>query len=313
MIRRFDRGFTLLELLSAMGILVIIVMMMARIFADTTRMWNLGTKRVTEAQEARVIVDFLAREIGMAIADDMVSFKVHSEASSSNLSVRAYGDDTDSICFVTTPRTPPSVSRRSGNQHIYYVDYMTDPTNTTVQINEQHPDGPRYQLMRMRMTAAMVSFARWPVSNNDPDLNLPQSLRNLGVMNTAYRRKDWWLPDLWIFQTPEVVLDNVVAFEIWAESEFYPSNNQQNEGLNYNYDSTYVPDRSQVFDENANVRALGAPLWIDLYLEVAGEQDTAKLAELWRQNHADFDAFREQVVRRYSTRIYFRNREKMAP
>jgi prepilin-type N-terminal cleavage/methylation domain-containing protein len=300
-----SRGFTLLELLAAMGILVIIVLMMARIFADTTRMWNLGTKRIAETQEARVVIDFLAREIGMAIADELVSFKIHSETSTSNMSVRAYGDDTDSICFVTTPRTPPSISRRSGNQHIYYVDYMRDPTNATVVINEGHPEGPRYQLLRRTLTEAMVSFAGRTVSNDDPELDLPSSLRNLGVMNTAYRRKDWWLPALMSFSPGQVVLDNVVAFEIWAEPEHYPSD------MGYNFDSTYVPN-PPVRDEDGNPRPLGAPLWIDLYLEVIGEQESAKLGELWRQNHPDFAAFREENVRRYSTRIYFRNREKMA-
>lgn len=294
------KGFTLLELLMSMSLLVVIVLMMSRMFADTTRMWDLGTRRIAEAQGARVVVDFLGREISTAVADELVSFKIHSEPSSSSLSVAAYGEDTDSICFVSTPRTPPWGSgpvRRSANQYVYYVDYMEDDETGDI-LDETHPDGPRYALMRRRLTRAMHSFADIPASlvlTNTPPLH-----RSKRVMNTAYKRKDWWLPPLMTVAPAETVARNIVAFEVWAQPQHYPSE------YGFNFDSTYTPPGGD--------QPLGAPLWIDLYLEVMGEQDLAELGfryQIYGATAPEFLEFRERNVRRYSTRIYFRNREKM--
>lgn len=296
-----NQGFTLLELLAAMGLLVIIVLSMSQVFTDSTRMWNLGTKRVVEAQQARVIMDFLNKEISMAIADDLVSFKIHSEISSpGNMSVSAYGEDTDSICFVSTYRTPIwNETRRSGAQYAYFVAYMEDD-ETGEELNEGHPDGPRYMLARKRLTRAMHSFATITGSVPDnPDLiEDAQAYRRLRIMNTAYKRKDWWLEDLMVSPT-EVVAENLIAFEVWAQPQGHDAS------LGYNFDSTYIPPGSSL--------PLGAPLWIDLYLELMGDQEVRQLGQLIQAfgvDHADVRDFRERNVRRYSTRIYFRNRER---
>src|SRR5690606_20102616 len=76
--RRGRLGFTLIELLASMTILIFIVMMMSRLFAETTQIWSAGTKRANTAGEARVIMDYIVKEMSQAIADDVVSFKLNS-------------------------------------------------------------------------------------------------------------------------------------------------------------------------------------------------------------------------------------------
>jgi len=292
----YRQGFTLLELLTAMGLLVIIVLMMSRVFTDTNRMWNLGTKRVTEAQEARVVVDFLAKELSTAIADNMISFKMHSETGPNSFSVRAYGEETDSLAFIAYTRTPPwggadfgstsepgdaAARRRNTSQFIYYVDYMLDDDGNDM--DENHDDGPRYRLTRLRKTRSSHTVSATPGSP-------------AGINESAYKQADWWLPDLWMDQyagfggvNRETIAINLVAFELWA---YTPS------GANvWNFDSHTVGE---------------PPLWVDIYLEVMGDAEITQLAAMWRQNHPDMLDYRERNARRYSVRIYLRNREGYA-
>ena len=266
-----QRGFTLLELLTSMGLLVIIVLMMSRMFTDTNRMWTLGTKRVVEAQEARVIMGFLIEEISSAIADETISMKMHSEAGGESWSVEAYGQQTDSIAFVGFSRTPPAgAMRRATDEIIYYVDYMRDAQNE--EMDASHDEGPRYRLMRKRATERSHN----PVGNPAP------------LTTSAYKNPEWWRRQYTGNHNAEPVAYNVVGFEIWA----YDRNGVEQ----FNYDST---------DH-------GTPLYIDIYLELMGDAEIAQLALMWSMNHPDRVEYLEQNVRRYSARIYLKNREGYA-
>ncbi len=279
-------GFTLLELLAAMGVLVLVVMMMSRVFTDTTRMWNLGTKRIVEAQEARAVMNFLVQEISTAMADSLISFRMHSEVNPAlSMSVSAYGEDTDSLAFLAFTQTPPwgatganhagndSWRRRATTQFIYFVDYMIDEFGDDM--DDSHELGPRYRLVRARGTRSSHTVDDLPT-------------RPPGLINSAYHRTDWWREE---FNTDvlgniETIAVNVVAFELWAYTE----------AGNYifNFDSVTQGE---------------PPLWIDLYLEMMGEAEIAQLAQMWKNNHPDRLDFRERNVRRYSARVYLRNRE----
>ncbi len=279
-----SRGFTLLELLTSMGILVIIVLMMSRVFTDTNRMWSLGTKRVMEAQEARVVMDFLVQELSTAISDQAISFRMHSEIDEQrSLSVPVYDEDTDSVAFLAYTLTPPwrgtggprnhNAVRRATSQFVYYADYMIDAAGDPMDIN--HDDGPRYRLVRRRGT-------RMPHTVDDNPGRRPPGA---GLLYSAYHRRDWWMPDHVASHEAETIAVNLVAFEFWAYTE---------EGQHvFNFDSA---------DH-------GVPLWVDLYLEVMGDDEIAQLAQMYKMDHPEWEDFRERNARRYSARIYLRNRE----
>lgn len=279
---KYRQGFTLIELLTATAILVVLVLLMSQIFTNTHRMWTLGTKRVLEAQEARVVMDFLVQGFSTAMADDLISFKMHSETGEDSLSVSAYGEETDSIAFLSYTQTPPwggtghQARRRATTQFVYYVDYMEDDARELMDID--HPDGPRYRLVRRRGT-------RLPHTVDDLSGRRPPGA---GLLYSAYQIRDWWLPRNVASHDEETVAINVVAFELWAFTaggEYV-----------YNFDSTVVGE---------------PPLWVDLYLEVMGNEEITQLAQLWRQdpNAPAVRDFRERHARRYSARVYLRNWE----
>lgn len=281
-----NRGFTLIELLVSMGILAIIVLMMARVFTETSNAWSTGTKRVYEAQEGRVIMDFLVQEMSQAIADDLVSFKIHSTPNppnSDSLSVSAYGLESDSICFVAATRPPPySTMLRAVPHYMYFVDYMTDFDGNPM--DESHPEGPRYRLARLRKTAA---------THSSPE-NLARS---------AYQNPEWWKPNLWrepilpfATQNRETIAENVAGFEVWAAKGSLIEQGEMNPDVYFieGYDSV---------DEGE------PPLWVDIYLMLLGEPEAIRAADLWRNTHPDREDFVDRSTRRYSARIYFRNRE----
>ncbi len=275
-------GFTLVELMVSMGILVVIMLMMARVFTDASAAWRAGTRRAYEAQSGRVIMDFIKQELSQAIADDLVSFRIHSEPGPLSLSVWAYPhpdypeSSTDSICFVAATRPPPyGAMRRAVPHYIYYVDYMLDIDGQ--RMDEGHPEGPRYALMRTRKTG----------TTHNTQANLE---------NSAYRNPQWWQPDHWVGQTREIIAENVSGFEVWAAKGSLIEAGVRDPDTYYiwNYDSVEEGE---------------PPLWVDIYLMLMDEPAAIQAAALWRANDPDRREFVNRNTRRYSARIYFRNRE----
>jgi prepilin-type N-terminal cleavage/methylation domain-containing protein len=273
----YKLGFTLLEVMVSVSILVLIVLMMATFFTQASNAWERGTKRSQEAQIGRVVMDFLMQDLSQVIADDLISFKTHSAPGPLSLSVSAYGLDSDSICFVAATRPPPYGMLRAAPHFIYYVGYMKDLDGADM--NESHPEGPRYALMRTRKTGAVHSAA--------------------GLPNSAHRNPEWWRPQYWTGQPRELVVENISGFEVWAAKGSVIEAGEMNPDIFYieNYDSVEEGE---------------PPLWVDIYLMIMSENDAIRAADLWRANHPDRAEFVELHSRRYTTRVYFRNREGYA-
>jgi prepilin-type N-terminal cleavage/methylation domain-containing protein len=272
-------GFTLLELLAAMAILSLLVLLMSRIFAEASGMWSLSSKRISSASEGRVIMDFLVREMSMAIADEVISFKLNSD-NDALYSVETYGAGSDEVCFVAMVRPVDGSFRRTANQFVYFVSPMVDE-DRSIMTN-------RYRLVRTRATRTMFGVGGRP----------PRLLR----AENAYGRPgttehiNWWRnamqPDLLetgAGRNLETIAENVAAFEVWAWSE--------------------KQDR-YVFSYNSAEEDNMLPLWVDIYLELLGEGDAARAAELWVIDEQRARAFVEANAQRYTARVYFPNRER---
>ncbi len=178
-------GFTLIEVLVAMGILVLIMVMMARIFTDLSTTWQTGTQRIAAASEGRVIMQFLAREISTAIADETVNFRVDNNA------LALYGESSSEIYFLGLARWLSSTGgRRTGVQFAYFVDQMVDRDGKDL------PN--RYRLVRTRRINEMVDTAD-------------------GRADSAYQNSDWWLT--MDTQPFEVIANNIVGFQVMAYCE----------------------------------------------------------------------------------------------
>jgi prepilin-type N-terminal cleavage/methylation domain-containing protein len=272
-IRRETAGFTLIELLAAMSVLVLITLMMARVYTDTTKMWELGTRRVISAAEGRAVMDFLVRELAMAIADDVVQFRTVSPGMDGEnfiYGMETYGAEADEMFFVAMVK-PTDRFRfyRTANQFAYFVTQMVDENN--------EPMPYRYRLVRTRKTQAMFNNAA-----------------NRG--RSAYGGGEWWLdqlPRLPEFNGPhtvETVAENVAAFEIWAYSESVGD-----------YVSNY----------RSRLQGNRLPVWADIYLEILSEADAIRAADLFEFGvDAEARAFVDNQARRYMARVFFANRER---
>lgn len=105
-------GFTLIELLAATSILILLVMMLAQVFMQTSTMWDRGTSRTDMNTVARAALNLMQRELALAVVDDDIAMLV----------------EDDIIFFVSLIGDPadPLHSRRSIVEIAYYVDVMRD-------------------------------------------------------------------------------------------------------------------------------------------------------------------------------------------
>jgi prepilin-type N-terminal cleavage/methylation domain-containing protein len=277
-------GFTLLELLASMAILSLLVLLMARIFAETTDMWTQGTRRVSSATEGRVVMDFLVREMSMAIADEIVAFKLNSDSDKhwvppgySAQSYTQFEAQSDEVAFVAMVRPGSSGWRRTANQFVYFVAPMLDE-------DRQEMPG-RFRLVRTRRTTTLYNNA---ANREAGPYGRPPALTG---------NRFWWqemAPD-WLetgnpaLRSLETIAENVAAFEIWAWSE------NQNRYV-FSYDSI----------NELNL----LPLWLDIYLEMLGEDQAIQAAALWAVDEPAARGFVEANAQRYTARVYFPNRER---
>lgn len=58
------RGFTIIELLAAMAVLLIMVALLSRVFGSAASTWKAGNKRIESNNTGRSAMEFMARELG---------------------------------------------------------------------------------------------------------------------------------------------------------------------------------------------------------------------------------------------------------
>ena len=277
-------GFTLIELLSAMSILVVIVLLMSRVFTESTNIWQLGARRVTAATEGRVIMDFLVREMSMAIADDIVTFKLNSDQDifwvppgHTPQTFNTYGAQNDEVAFVAMTRPGSSGWRRTANQFVYFVAPMLDMDSQEI------PN--RYRLVRTRRTTTLYNT----IENREAG---PYGRPHMPRGNPTWWHEmdpDWQETGSPALRALETIAENVAAFEVWAYSE-------ERDQYRFSYDSMEEGDM--------------LPLWVDIYIEMLGEADAERAALLWDADENEASRFVENNARRYTARVFFPNRER---
>ncbi len=258
------RGFTMIELMAAMAILLMITLFVGRIFSDSTKMWKLGTRRVTNAMDGRAVVDFIVREMSSAIADDVLVFAHKFNADSDVL-----GMDSDRIYFTTTDQRAELDSqtylRRQVRQVSYLVSNMLDVNND--------PIVGRYRIVRN-------------MRNN-----------SIGAANdfTCYTTPNWWTSTAMNYEGGEgsgsgsdTLAENVRTLEFWV----YDRAGNLRAGTDY------------------NSKDHGPPGWIEIYVELLGEDDAIKASQLSGAAASDFA---DRSSRRYVGRVYLNNGRGYAP
>lgn len=64
--RRANAGFTLIEILASMTILIFLVLMLTRVYTEGSNAWRTGSRNATRNMLARSVMDFMAKELSMA-------------------------------------------------------------------------------------------------------------------------------------------------------------------------------------------------------------------------------------------------------
>lgn len=88
-------GFTAIELVAAVTVLLLIASMIGMIFAKGDRIWTRGTHAARHRNAGRMAMDWLAQDIGQAIADDWFPFVIG--AGGTNV----FGDTCDELLCVS--------------------------------------------------------------------------------------------------------------------------------------------------------------------------------------------------------------------
>jgi prepilin-type N-terminal cleavage/methylation domain-containing protein len=91
------RAFSLIELLTGIGLLAIVMMITAVLFADSIRSWQEGISGVRAERAGRLALGSLMRDLQYAVADTTLTFRVRQDR---NL-IECYGLESDEICFVS--------------------------------------------------------------------------------------------------------------------------------------------------------------------------------------------------------------------
>ena len=239
-------GFTLVEILAAMAVLVVLVLLMAHILSDSTGAMNRGNRRMEMSASGRAVLDLVARDLSQALTSSNAVFKIVS-GGNHLFGANAYDIASDEIYFVSPGGSVPE-NPRSARPMAYFVDVMLKRQSSMVKENNL------YSLVRYASTNALEQGAWW--TNAIPQ-NLP------------------------------TVADYIVAFNALAADE---------SGNSENYDSTFNTNR--------------LPLWVDLSLELMAADDARQVATMWDINKDVARDMIDRYTRRYTTRVYFPNRER---
>jgi len=116
---RRHTGFTLIELMVAVTILVILVGIVSTIFHQSTVAWNSGTQRMEANVSARAVLNFMSAELSHAVAGGQ--FKI-------NVDTRSFTEPThgDSHIGFWTLYNTNSSTKRVARWIYYYRDASED-------------------------------------------------------------------------------------------------------------------------------------------------------------------------------------------
>ena len=251
------RGFSLIELLAGVTILLMIMAMLGAIFADTAAAWRIGTSRSDRTSGGRAALDFMIRELSSALVDEQLSMAVNSDAGDYFTHDRQFGYLSDAVFFLTAADVPETGFERATREVAYFVTSMRD--------SEGNEMPHRWRLVR--------------------------AVRRNADKMRAYFDRSWALH--WTPVPYKTVIENIAAFEIftYGESSRRSESNWYSHGLN-----------------SGNPRDGMLPLYMEIYLEVLGEEDAIRAAAIAEGNEAESRAYARRRSKRYVARVNFENR-----
>ena len=110
-LHRAAAGFTLLEMLVAMAILMVIMLMMATIFHQSNVAWSTGFREVDMSMQGRAALNLISEELSDALADEMLQCKIANGTSLEFYSMKRAMPDSRAFYRVKFERSGNSLMR----------------------------------------------------------------------------------------------------------------------------------------------------------------------------------------------------------
>ena len=273
----------MIELLTAVTILMIIVSIMGVIFAESDRAWTQGTSMVESNTEGRAALNMLSHDLQYAIADGTLTFTMRPDREG----LVTFNRENSEICFVSLsqrPETSGSGNARATQQIFYYLEEKTH--------NDKVSGIPlgRFQLMRTAINTDIPGNS----SAYDNPLWYEQGANDSGRGT---------------FHSTAVIAENVVALQFFAPC--FISKDPRTGVKTWTTLQTYNSDVNELNEGYDNHNDSQLPAYVDVVLEIMGEKDAIRAADL-ADRLSDVDPkvldFVEKQSRRYTTRVYLKNR-----
>ncbi len=263
-------GFSLIEILAAMAILMMIVVIMGVIFRDANRSWTLGTSRVLNTATGRTAIDMIAQDLQYAVADNVLTFYAGPERNEDAIEAPYDSVRWHEISFVSLQNNQKKDSGGSPLRTAVEVSYFVKKDN-------RNPD--RYALIRTAAKASIVNNA-----------------------NAHCYKDPSWHRNRMSGVTAPPLAENIACLQFHC---------RDSEG------STQT-----TYDSRSNDNML--PEYVDIYLEVVDDRAAKELADMaalkrrnpslvFRPGGGTRAQFLERNIKRYTKRVFFRNRHGYKP
>ncbi len=277
--RRKAGGFSLIEVLAAMSVLAIIMLLMSRIFGDSTRTMRAGLRDAESGASARAVMDYMARDVSVAVFGPVGTNAPHLHLRTFNneppaglpapdniLGLRT--DDFRALLFLAPVNNPTNNNPRELKSVLYRMrHYQTGSSGYMAN---------RFELMRgeyASTNSANALFSRW---YRDPNWSDRDTSANSIYGMTRSEGK--------------VLIQNIRSFSVAYRT---------------NFTGTAVAET-----DPARTRTDVAPLaYLDIRLEMLAEPDAIKAADMWSAGTPSQAALEivERAVKHHFRRVFFNN------
>ncbi len=270
------RGFSLIELLCAVAILMMLVIMLGSVFTETNRSWAMGTGRAENNTTGRAAINMIADDLQYAIADRVITFAMQTtDKSTGRDTFKTYGADNSEVCMLSVREAGAANESRSAQEIHYYVKEHPQIKGLYVlrrgYFSKELLDKPMQHAYRNRSWYKTGGARVAPPLDPDPDDASVNPGRPSGGGDLA---------------------ENVACLRFFVPNPL---------GATLPPIGDYL---SEKFDDRL-------PEYIDIYLEILDPRTAIQAADMsTRGGMAEkVNEFVERNLRRYTKRVYFHNRE----
>lgn len=188
-------GFTLIEVLSAVVILLLIVLAMGRIYASSTKAYQDTVKQAERDAAARAVMDYIAREISQALFENSVnntnallSMRYKANTTQNNFGL----EGADEIWFISANNQPNATRPRETVLRTYFVSNYVGLVNA--------PSNAQYRF------GLWQNYENPANTSSDPYAGGPQGM-------------DWMDNGVLPRARNSLLLENIRTFEIFAYAD----------------------------------------------------------------------------------------------